>query len=292
MTDMTDMTDADEEKKSKARAEWAKFQDVAELLEFIAQLDKIYDQLKISGAVLAMGPSGDSSSKHSLAFKDDIVWGSLSLQDQYTFLAHPAQRTEPHVNALIPLMQDGFGVQVDKGPMMIQGWKHYQFTRQSPFQPVTDATQIMDMSLLPEIVDVGVEAWNNLIGMDQQPEQVDILLRQVQMLSDDDKSLQKATLASKAVYCFDEAIRIEGLLNEDKNIGIANPLELPQILLPGMNNESIYYGMYNGVRKSSAQFGEGHPVTLHAKYVKLGTMLGKRACEYANELVQEQRSVL
>ena len=55
-------------------------------------------------------------------------------------------------------------------------------------------------------VDVGVEALNTV--MDQEEEMVKTLLlllgslklRQAQMLSDDDQSLQKAALASKAVY--------------------------------------------------------------------------------------------
>ena len=65
------MTDADDEdKKEKARAEWAKFEDVTHLLQFMVELDDIYDQLKHSGSMFAMGPSsGDADSsppKHNI----------------------------------------------------------------------------------------------------------------------------------------------------------------------------------------------------------------------------------
>jgi len=224
--------------------------------------------------------------------------------------------------------------------MKEKGWKHcYQFARKYQFHPITDASQIMDMSLLPEIVDIGVEALNNNTTKEEEEEEeekVEILmrlgslkLRQVQMLSDDDQSLQKATLASKAVYYFDQAIRIiqtkDGFRNDNTKSGVATysrlliglsqglcnydwaiyytrqyydndvvdrRVELPQILFPEMNDESIYYGIRKGMQKAIAWLGESHPITLHAKYVKAEAMVGKEARDYAAEGIQEERNVL
>ncbi|CAJ1967819.1 unnamed protein product [Cylindrotheca closterium] len=445
---MRSMTTSDDEvKKEKARAEWAKFEDVTQLLQFMEKFDTLYDQLKNSGSMFAMGASSTGDTlppRHNVTMTEEI-WNSLSLHDQYNLLANMSQQTEPHFDSLIRTIQEGFGVQVNKGPMTMmqgqvterstnddfqndirrvidlfrcgtsivvedlaqirnmldwlrhgdlakdwqvnhvqngfekseayltygyrdikvtarclrtgymiqiefhlksyhelmqdQGLKHYQFAQQYPFQPITDASQIMDMNLLPEIVDVGVEALNTTAAMDQKEKTAEILLRlgnlklrQAQMLSDDDQSLQKAALASKAVYYFDQAIRIltqtmDGIMKDDTTfssrviasiycrllIGLSQALcsydwsiyyaqryhddvekrvELPNILFPEMNFESIHYGIQMGLAMAISQFDERHPITLYAKYVKADVMVGKEGRDYVAELVQEQQRVL
>ena len=197
------------------------------------------------------------------------------------------------------------------------------------FLAITDASQVLDMSLLSEIVDAGLEALSDVPEHhDSEKAKIltnlgELLLLQFQKLSFDDRSLQKANLASKAVYYFDQALRIieknpvggtvveihcrvliglsQALCNYDWSIycaaryheDVAKRVELAPILYPEMNSDETRYGIERGISKCIIEgLGEGHPVTLRAKYVKADAMVGREGIDYCSELIRDQRSVL
>ncbi|CAJ1967861.1 unnamed protein product [Cylindrotheca closterium] len=194
------------------------------------------------------------------------------------------------------------------------GHLHYRFARQQKVQGITNATQILNMGILPEIVLVGMDALENASDDRERVEIVerlgDLRLQQCNRLNYDDGSLEKANLSSEAVYYYDQGLRtverIEDFLEDTAGkasycqllIGLAQGLsefgwalyygeryyddmkersKLPDILFPEL-------GMNDAIAKSKCLLGERHPVTLEAK-------AGVGGANYL-ELIKEQRTVL
>ncbi|KAL3932717.1 MAG: hypothetical protein SGBAC_010722 [Bacillariaceae sp.] len=201
------------------------------------------------------------------------------------------------------------------------GHKHYQFARQQKVQGITSATQILNMEILPEIVMVGLEALENAADDRQRVEILerlgDLKLQQEQRLNIDDSPVEKANLASKAAFYYDQGLRIvertEDFLEDTAGkadycqllIGLSQAMlafswakyygdnyfddmeeraKLPDLLNPEFNDADIEFGRVNAVEKAKSLLGERHPVTLEAK-------AGVGDVDYL-QLIQEQRAVL
>lgn len=210
------------------------------------------------------------------------------------------------------------------------GHKHYEFARQQKVDGITSATQILDMDLLPDIFDVGVEVLNEVDDPMQKVEIMerlgDLKMSQMDLLNYDQHSYKMAVTASSATYYYDQALKIlkseEASLEADGRaraahcellIGLSQSLcafdfakyrldtfyqdekkkpVLPELLRPEFNDSNINYGINLVVDEVVGLLGERHPISLHAKSVKNDIISGEPCIAYGNEVVEEMRSVL
>jgi hypothetical protein len=210
------------------------------------------------------------------------------------------------------------------------GHKHYEFARQQKVEGITEATQILDMDLLSNVFDVGLEALSEAENSMQKVEIMerlgDLKMSQQDLLNYDQHSYEIAITSSQATYYYDRALRIlqgDGHSMEENGrartaycellTGLSQSIcafdysnhrletyysdvkqkpELPELLRPEFNDENIAYGIHMVVEEVVSLLGERHPVALHAKSVKTDILCGEECIAYGNEVVEEQRSIL
>eukprot|EP00980_Cylindrotheca_fusiformis_P024914 scaffold12720_cov152-Cylindrotheca_fusiformis.AAC.3 len=115
---MSEKEEKQDERKAKAREEWAKFERVGDLLQTVNEYMSIYSRLKENDELIIVGSWGDQKPRHDLpTHHTEESWEALSLDEQYLDMMELARTTEPEMEALGEKLTESFGVVFKKGPL-------------------------------------------------------------------------------------------------------------------------------------------------------------------------------
>mmetsp|Transcript_11341 Transcript_11341/g.14937 ORF Transcript_11341/g.14937 Transcript_11341/m.14937 type:complete len:521 (-) Transcript_11341:121-1683(-) len=110
--------------RSKAEAEWEKFERVYELLGTVNEYMAIYSRLKASGGLIIIGSKvvegneEDGGICHSIPKGcDRSEWNALNPEAQYQSMVKQAEETMTEMNELEIPIQKKFTVEIHKGPL-------------------------------------------------------------------------------------------------------------------------------------------------------------------------------